>query len=89
MSGVEVGGRGPALHHAGWSARSFVMTLRYPHGERIYLRRMWGMERDGGGRVSGHRQRYVEDCQVCCKPNVLCIRWDGDAEEFLIEAELE
>jgi Cysteine-rich CPXCG len=37
----------------------------------------------------GRRQRYVEDCQVCCKPNVLSISWDNDAAEFVIEAELE
>lgn len=35
----------------------------------------------------GSRQSYVEDCQVCCKPNVLQIHWDG--EGYLIEAELE
>jgi hypothetical protein len=38
---------------------------------------------------AGNRQRYVEDCQVCCKPNVLRVSWDADAEEFVIEAELE
>jgi hypothetical protein len=37
----------------------------------------------------GSRQQYVEDCQVCCKPNLLHLRWDGAAEEFVIEAELE
>jgi hypothetical protein len=37
----------------------------------------------------GTHQSYVEDCQVCCKPNQLTIHWDGDAEEFVIEAELE
>jgi Cysteine-rich CPXCG len=35
----------------------------------------------------GSRQSYVEDCQTCCKPNVLDIRWDGEA--YLIRAELE
>jgi Cysteine-rich CPXCG len=38
---------------------------------------------------AGSRQRYVEDCQVCCKPNVLRVRWDPSVEEFLIDAELE
>ena len=38
---------------------------------------------------AGRRQRYVEDCQVCCKPNVLRISWDSEAEEFVIDAELE
>lgn len=38
---------------------------------------------------AGGRQQYVEDCQVCCKPNVLNIRWDVSAQEYSIEAELE
>jgi hypothetical protein len=35
----------------------------------------------------GARQSYVEDCQVCCCPNVLEIRVDG--EEASIDATLE
>ncbi len=27
----------------------------------------------GGGRV----QRYVEDCEVCCRPIQLTVRWDA------------
>ncbi len=42
------------------------------------------VDESGGG-----RQQYVEDCQVCCKPNVLDIRWDSAAEGFVIEARLE
>jgi hypothetical protein len=38
---------------------------------------------------AGSRQQYVEDCQVCCKPNVLRISWDLSANEFVIDAELE
>lgn len=38
---------------------------------------------------AGRRQQYVEDCQVCCKANVLSVSWDGEAAEFLISAELE
>jgi hypothetical protein len=38
---------------------------------------------------AGHRQRYVEDCQVCCKPNVLRIEYDLPAHEFVISAMLE
>jgi hypothetical protein len=38
---------------------------------------------------AGSRQRYVEDCQVCCKPNVLRVSWDAATEEFVIDAELE
>jgi hypothetical protein len=39
--------------------------------------------------AAGTRQSYVEDCQVCCKPNVLHVSWDPDAAEFTIDAELE
>ncbi len=38
---------------------------------------------------AGSRQSYVEDCQVCCKPNVLEVTWDQSAGEFTIRAELE
>lgn len=38
---------------------------------------------------AGTRQRYVEDCQVCCKPNVLRVEWDPSAGEYTISAELE
>jgi hypothetical protein len=38
---------------------------------------------------AGRAQSYVEDCQVCCKPNVLKISYDPETEEFLIIAELE
>jgi hypothetical protein len=38
---------------------------------------------------AGSKQSYVEDCQVCCKPNLLKLWWDPDLGEFLIGAELE
>jgi len=38
---------------------------------------------------AGSRQMYVEDCQVCCKPNLLRTRWDPSTGEFAIDAELE
>ena len=38
---------------------------------------------------AGMRQQYVEDCQVCCKPNVLHLSWDMSAGEYTISAELE
>jgi len=38
---------------------------------------------------AGSKQQYVEDCQVCCRPNVLTVRWDSSAREFTISAELE
>jgi hypothetical protein len=37
----------------------------------------------------GSRQVYVEDCQVCCQPNVLTVWWDGEAQAYMISAELE
>ena len=38
---------------------------------------------------AGLRQHYVEDCQVCCKPNVIEARWNQKLEEFELRAELE
>jgi hypothetical protein len=38
---------------------------------------------------AGTIQSYVEDCQVCCKPNVLRVSYDPGTEEFLITARLE
>ena len=37
----------------------------------------------------GRRQSYVEDCQVCCKSNILTITWDASAAEYTVSAELE
>ena len=31
---------------------------------------------------AGGRQHYVEDCQVCCKPNLLSVSWDSSVGEF-------
>jgi hypothetical protein len=38
---------------------------------------------------AGDSQSYVEDCQVCCRPNVLRIRFDEETREAAISAELE
>lgn len=38
---------------------------------------------------AGSRQAYTEDCQVCCKPNILHIEWDRASAEWTISAELE
>jgi hypothetical protein len=38
---------------------------------------------------AGMRQQYGEDCQVCCKPNILHVSWDMSAGEYTIRAELE
>ena len=34
-------------------------------------------------------QEYVEDCQVCCRPNVLRVQLDRETGEVWIHAELE
>jgi hypothetical protein len=39
----------------------------------------------GGGSV----QTYVEDCSLCCRPNVLHVRWDEDEGTWSIEASRE
>jgi Cysteine-rich CPXCG len=38
---------------------------------------------------AGESQNYVEDCQVCCKPNVLRIACDKENQELAITSELE
>jgi hypothetical protein len=38
---------------------------------------------------AGRRQTYIEDCQVCCKPNLLRVEYDPGEQEFVITAELE
>ncbi|MGA8432108.1 MAG: CPXCG motif-containing cysteine-rich protein [Candidatus Sulfotelmatobacter sp.] len=38
---------------------------------------------------AGRGQSYVEDCQVCCKPNILHVTYDASSEEYFISAELE
>jgi hypothetical protein len=38
---------------------------------------------------AGRRQHYVEDCQVCCKPNLLAITWSAEAHVYEIHADLE
>ena len=40
-------------------------------------------------RAAGRGSSYVEDCQVCCQPNVLTVVWDRSAAEYAISAELE
>jgi hypothetical protein len=38
---------------------------------------------------SGRWQNYIEDCQICCKPNLLHIEYDTASQEFAITAALE
>ena len=41
---------------------------------------------DPGG---GKQQQYTEDCQVCCRPNVLFIHWDEWQACYRIDSEPE
>jgi hypothetical protein len=38
---------------------------------------------------AGTNQSYIEDCQVCCKPNLLRAAYDPLTESYLIHADLE
>ena len=38
---------------------------------------------------SGMQQSYVEDCQVCCRPNILYVTFDEDTLEVSIESDCE
>lgn len=38
---------------------------------------------------AGYSQRYTEDCQVCCHPNVLAVWIDEDSLETQITTEFE
>ena len=36
----------------------------------------------------GTNQQYIEDCQVCCRPNLLNVYYDEWEQEFMIRAEV-
>jgi hypothetical protein len=38
---------------------------------------------------AGMVQTYVEDCAVCCRPNVLRVRIDGSSGTLSLESEFE
>jgi hypothetical protein len=38
---------------------------------------------------AGTRQSYVEDCQTCCRPNMLTIHISADGEDATVEAQRE
>jgi len=38
---------------------------------------------------AGRRQNYVEDCQTCCKPNMLSVCYDETIAQYVIEVRLE
>ena len=37
--------------------------------------------------TGGMTQRFVEDCQVCCRPQVFYLRFDEDTHEAAIDTE--
>lgn len=37
----------------------------------------------------GENQEYVEDCQVCCRPNTIRVHIDIDSHQVLVENEQE
>lgn len=39
--------------------------------------------------TAGTKQEFVEDCDVCCRPNVLRVSVDEESEEVSVEAEFE
>jgi hypothetical protein len=41
---------------------------------------------DPGG---GESQEYVEDCPVCCRPNVIRANYSPEEDAFIVEASAE
>ena len=39
--------------------------------------------------TAGTNQVFVEDCFVCCRPNVLKVKVDAESDSVTIEAEFE
>jgi transcription elongation factor Elf1 len=37
----------------------------------------------------GSQQKYIEDCQVCCRPNILYVRIDEESLDIEIDTEYE
>ncbi|MDJ0635162.1 MAG: CPXCG motif-containing cysteine-rich protein [Xenococcaceae cyanobacterium] len=38
---------------------------------------------------AGMQQSYVEDCQVCCRPNILYVRIDEDTLDVEIDSDYD
>jgi hypothetical protein len=38
---------------------------------------------------AGGQQSYIEDCQVCCRPNTLYVRVDEDTLDIEIDSEYD
>jgi len=39
--------------------------------------------------TAGSEQQYVEDCPVCCRPNVLRARYEPDLDDYVVDARRE
>ena len=49
-----------------------------------------GAENDGFADPSGGRhQTLTEDCTVCCRPNLITLRWDNDEVQVEVVQEYE
>ena len=60
---------------------SSVASYSCPHcGEEV------DTSPDPGG---GSSQQYVEDCAVCCRPNVIAATYDPDEDDWTVRAEAE
>ena len=57
--------------------------------DRLQMRWLWRWNETVVDESAGSRQAYVEDCQICCKPNLLAVQWDRSAREYIVRAELE
>ncbi|HXU69711.1 MAG TPA: CPXCG motif-containing cysteine-rich protein [Polyangia bacterium] len=40
-------------------------------------------------RGAGEEMEYVEDCPVCCRPNVITARYDPDLDDYVVSASRE
>jgi hypothetical protein len=40
-------------------------------------------------RGAGEEMEYVEDCPVCCRPNVLSARYEPELDEYVVAARRE
>ncbi len=57
--------------------------------ETTYICAYCGEENDLLVDLSGGMlQRYVEDCQVCCRPNLLTVQL-GDSDDVVVQADRE
>jgi hypothetical protein len=94
-------GRQGGLHPDGKSLRNAIMTcMKRPKPRRHRKRR----PKDEGSYVcpscgeqivipvdpsGGEEQQYVEDCPVCCNPNLIRVEWFGEGEPPRVDAEAE